>query len=102
MLSTNNLINCLVFTNNDSPPWKLTFVYSPPNCASKHGFWDSLDAIGRSFEGPWMIIGDFNAVLNSADKLGGLPVSRPSRGGLRGLIYDHGLIDSGFIGCPYT
>lgn len=100
--SSSNFINCLVFTNVDIPPWKLTLVYGPPTRTMRQGFWDSLDEIDQSFKGPWLIIGDFNEVLNGVDKQGGMPVAGPSRAGLRKLITVHELIDTGFIGCLYT
>lgn len=40
--------------------------------------------------------------MKGVDKQGGLPVAGPRQGGLRQLISNHGLIDLGFIGCPFT
>lgn len=45
--------------------------------------------------GSWLVIGDFNIILSSADKLGGKVVASPSHGGLRKIMDDHGLIDLG-------
>lgn len=49
-----------------------------------------------------MIIGDFNVVLTSADKMGGQAVAGSSSGGLRRIIDENGLIDMGFDGYAFT
>lgn len=58
--------------------------------------------IGDEYSGPWLIVGDFNMLLNPADKLGRIVVASSSRGGLRKLINDHAWIDLGFEGSKYT
>lgn len=61
-----------------------------------------MDIIGKAHSQPWLIIGDFNTVLSSSDKMGGRDVANTSNGGLRKLVDDHGYIDLGFEGHAYT
>lgn len=54
------------------------------------------------FDGPWFLAGDFNALLEQKDKLGGIPFSSGSVCKFRKLVDDLGLTDLGFVGYPYT
>lgn len=58
--------------------------------------------IAAVFNGPWLLIRDFNKVVSQADKVGGKPVASSSSSVLNGLITRRGLLDVGFHGCPFT
>lgn len=45
---------------------------------------------------------DFNTVLHHSDQTRERVVATSSKGGLRSVMNDHGLIDLGFGGHPYT
>lgn len=60
----------------------------------------NVKVIGESFDGPWMVIGDFNSVLTSEDKVGGQPVASSSNRGLSRVINHNGLM--GFEGFAFT
>lgn len=102
MVSSPHFINSLVFDSGVGEPWKLTLVYGPPNPTRRGSFWEDLGDIGNQFAGPWCLIGEFNAVLSSTNKLGGNAVASSSRGGFRRLINENGLIDLGFEGHAFT
>lgn len=93
---TDNYINSLVFDNSTNVPWQLTAVYGPPVPHQRQLFWVDLSTISNSFAGAWFVIGDFNVVLSSVDKIGGRPVASSNRGGFQKMINDKGLIDLGF------
>ena len=46
----------------------MTIVYGPPAIGDRHKLWDFKDQVHESLIGsgdmPWMLIGDFNQVLN--------------------------------------
>lgn len=93
----------VMVTEGDYPiPWMMTMVYGPPIISLRPQFLDSLSAIGSSFTGDWLVLGDFNMVLTSADKMGGDPIASSSRNGFRRLLDDHSLIDLGFDGFAFT
>jgi hypothetical protein len=48
--------------------WSLTAVYGPQEDAHKLLFLEELEAIRDQCSGPWAITGDFNLILNEADK----------------------------------
>ncbi|CAN1160729.1 hypothetical protein LINPERHAP2_LOCUS23513 [Linum perenne] len=47
-------------------------------------------------------MGDFNAILNSSEKEGGLPLRRESTEPFQDFIFSNGLIDMGFSGQTFT
>lgn len=102
VVANNFLINCMVFDDPITSSWQFTAIYGPPTHCLRAEFWDSKTRIGATFSGPWIVIGDFNMILDQADKNGGRLVSTSSTGGLRKFIDDNGLIDLGFKGYAYT
>lgn len=77
-------------------------MYGPPIPTLRADFWESLTTIGIAFFRPWCLIGDFNALLNQEDKLGGRSVTSSSNSSFQKFINDLGLIDVGFLDHPYT
>ncbi|KAK6780331.1 hypothetical protein RDI58_022515 [Solanum bulbocastanum] len=53
----------------------MTFVYASNGREERKGLWSNLTQIGVGIRNPWAILGDFNAVLHSEDRLGGNPVT---------------------------
>ncbi|KAG8371223.1 hypothetical protein BUALT_Bualt13G0065400 [Buddleja alternifolia] len=70
--------------------------------AAKARFWDTLIEIGNTFNGPWLILGDFNAIFSQKEKKGGHQFVSSSFGGFKGFIDEGDLVDLGFEGNPYT
>lgn len=102
LIDTPHLINCLVSPGISCTPWQLTLVYGPPIISHRYLFWDNLTKIGDTFNGAWLVAGDFNAILEQKDKIGGRPISSASSGGFHGMLDTNGLIDLGFYGHAYT
>jgi hypothetical protein len=59
-------------------------------------------SVGGNFDPSWLCIGDFNAFLSQADKLGGRPVVHSANVGFKNFINHFGVVDLGFAGNPYT
>lgn len=70
--------------------WMLSFVYGPNDCNEMFNFWYYLEAVGDSFVGPWLCLGDFNALLNSSDKKRGIPISGSSSNGFLTFMLNAG------------
>ena len=49
-------------------PWWLTTVYGPQEDADKVLFLEELEAIRDDCQGPWVVAGDFNLILDPADR----------------------------------
>lgn len=52
----------MMFGEPSFKPWALSFVRNPYDGRAKEAFWDELNGIGQLFGGPWLILGDFNAL----------------------------------------
>lgn len=46
--------------------WELTTVYAPPTASKRRSFWEKLYEV--KIKDPWLIIGDFNCVLNDEER----------------------------------
>lgn len=49
----------------------LTCVYGDPVRERRHTVWEKLESIGLSRNNAWILIGDFNELLDNSEKLGG-------------------------------
>lgn len=49
----------------------LTCVYGDPVTENRHRVWERLESIGVARDNAWVLIGDFNELLDNSEKLGG-------------------------------
>ena len=82
-------------------PWSLTTVYGPTQDQLKPEFLDELRAIRASTPGRWAVTGDFNLILEAADKNND-KLHRRLMGKFRRLLNDLELKEQGLIGRRYT
>lgn len=50
-------------------------MYGSYDMSSRKLLWQDLRRLGRNVDAPWLIQGDFNAVLSNGDKIGGIPIN---------------------------
>ena len=79
--------------------WLFSAIYASPRFAERSVLWNNLINVVELHSMPWVIAGDFNESLSSADKLGGRDVSIR-----RSLILKDkcNMIDLGFSGSRFT
>ena len=53
--------------------WWLTCFYGWPKATQRNKSWELLSHLKSFVEGPWLCIGDFNAILQSSEKLSKRP-----------------------------
>ncbi|XP_024195607.1 uncharacterized protein LOC112198715 [Rosa chinensis] len=82
------------------PAWMLTVVYASPTHTTRSSLWPYFDNLAAITNLPWMLIGDFNELVSSADKSCGPFTGR--FGALRDWINMNALIDMGYKGSCYT
>jgi hypothetical protein len=70
-------ISGLIYANPPHQPWLLSCVYCPSTWQDKQSFWTAN--IGHSFAGPWLIMGDLNAIASPSEKIGGIPFAHPPK-----------------------
>lgn len=57
--------------SNVLPAFHSTLVYAKCTAAERQSLWFSLCLLHSQLDGPWLVAGDFNCVLNADEKLGG-------------------------------
>ncbi|XP_019166798.1 PREDICTED: uncharacterized protein LOC109162582 [Ipomoea nil] len=80
------------------PPWYLASVYGSPAHHLHRRLRTDLRQAENSITGPWIVVGDFNAVLNSEETSNYSSFSSHRSADFRNWIQDEGLIDLGFSG----
>lgn len=69
-------------------PWQFTGVYGPTIRSAKPCFWDMLKRIGEAFQGPWLVMSDFNYITGQHEKKRGRPFASSRSGGFKHMIDD--------------
>ncbi|XP_077252037.1 uncharacterized protein LOC143891329 [Tasmannia lanceolata] len=80
----------------------LSLVYASCSMVERRELWSYLSDCSQIFHTAWLVGGDFNALLNAREKLGGRPPNPVSCREFQGAIDDAGLIDAGFTGSRFT
>jgi len=47
----------------DQAPWRGSFVYGEPRVENRHRMWDLLHNLCGEWDGPWLVMGDFNEAM---------------------------------------
>jgi ribonuclease HI len=101
---SSNHIDMLVKLTNDDVEWRCTGLYGFPETANKHKTCDLINHLANSYSiNRWLIMGDFNLVLNSEEKQGGRNLTSNTLINLfRDTLQNYNLSDLGYVGDPYT
>lgn len=81
--------------------WTLTCCYGWPKASQKHKTWAMLSHLSSLVQGPWCCIGDFNAILQSSEKLSRFPPSFKQMDEFHMTLDSCNLADLRFIGYKY-
>ncbi|XP_059451039.1 uncharacterized protein LOC132181825 [Corylus avellana] len=95
-------ISCMVVSDPPHRSWLISCVYAPHTVQNRFALWSNLSALGSSFGGAWLLLGDFNAILSSADKCGGRNFGSTSHMDFVDFVHSNALVDLGFIGNNFT
>ncbi|XP_070025348.1 uncharacterized protein [Nicotiana sylvestris] len=80
----------------------LTLIYAKCDAIERIELWDSLYAMARDMDTPWLVGGDFNVIWDEEEKFGGLPVSLNEIDDFRHCVNTCNLFDLGFKGNIFT
>ncbi|XP_019264059.1 PREDICTED: uncharacterized protein LOC109241742 [Nicotiana attenuata] len=72
---TDQAVTCMVSHNRLQMGFMMTIVYAFNTKEERRSLWNYLDTVSKNVGGPWIVMGDFNSVLHTDDKVGGNPVS---------------------------
>lgn len=82
--------------------WRLTGYYGFPERARRRNSWNLIRSLASSSNYPWVLIGDFNDLLNIRDKMGGSDHPNWCINGFREVITECNLHDLPLYGYPFT
>ncbi len=82
--------------------WLLSSIYASLRFLERKVLRDNLPNVATLHNLPWLLAGDFNEVLSSDDKFGGLPVNLRRSNLFNNCLNACGMIDLGFHGPRFT
>jgi hypothetical protein len=84
--STSQLLHCRVQDSNKQFMYYLTAVYAMNQLTERKGLWRDLARLKQAVSGPWGVMGDFNNVLCSRDRIGGREVTEAEFVDMRNMM----------------
>ncbi|XP_057481140.1 uncharacterized protein LOC130768162 [Actinidia eriantha] len=91
--STAQAIHCVATCKSTSIKFAVSFIYAFNSIVGRRPLWDSLYNFNVSLELPWLLLGDFNNVLRSEERVNGRPVNSYETRDFRKCCYDLGISD---------
>jgi hypothetical protein len=83
-------------------PWKFIGFCGHPDRDHRNESWQLLSWLERANLKPWLVLRDFNEIVDNSEKVGGIPRIERQMEGFRKVIRDYNLGDLGFKGCKFT
>jgi hypothetical protein len=99
---TRRHINAVVKGPNRESQCFLTCFYGHPLPHKRHESWELLAHLKNLCPGAWMVVGDFNEIVNQSEKIGGAQRREGQMVLFRNVLEDCGLSDLGFLGSKFT
>ncbi|XP_062028960.1 uncharacterized protein LOC133744958 [Rosa rugosa] len=95
-------IDAVIQGGPGEPRWRMTGFYGYARTVEHDRSWQLLKYLGDSDSLPWVIIGDFNEILNNGEKIDGPPRAERQIRGFREALGYCDLLDLGFQGSRAT
>ncbi|XP_061375403.1 uncharacterized protein LOC133317554 [Gastrolobium bilobum] len=73
--SSAQIIHCNLLDKNSGKNVCMSFVYGLHSITARRALWLNLLSIGANMNSPWLVFGDFNSILCTADRVNGTAVS---------------------------
>uniref|UniRef100_A0A2N9IFC0 CCHC-type domain-containing protein n=1 Tax=Fagus sylvatica TaxID=28930 RepID=A0A2N9IFC0_FAGSY len=102
LAATEQEIHAVVKVRSSNFSWLLSAIYASPRFLERKVLWDNLSQVASLHNLPWLLAGDFNEVLSSEDKFGGLPVNLRRSQLFSNCLNNCGMMDLGFHGPRFT
>ncbi|XP_075636620.1 uncharacterized protein LOC142608841 [Castanea sativa] len=95
-------IHTAVKVRASSSNWMFSAVYASPRSAERRILWNNLSIVTELHNLSWVIAGDFNEPLSSADKFGGRVVNSSRSLLFKECLEKCNMVDLGFSGPRFT
>ncbi|XP_061366248.1 uncharacterized protein LOC133309482 [Gastrolobium bilobum] len=95
-------IHTKLFWKDQNKEELFTVVYGSPRKMERKGMWDSLIRLKNNINGPWALMGDFNAYLRPSEKKGGGEPNWKATQEFQDCLDTCGLADLAFKGPSFT
>ncbi|XP_020249117.1 uncharacterized protein LOC109826498 [Asparagus officinalis] len=96
-------ITCAVKTTDGRLSCIISSIYGSNHLVARKNLWSELSQIHQSIGNlPWLICGDFNALISNEEKLGGSMLSEADTKDFKQFIEDCNLLHLKTIGCFFT
>ncbi|GKU97282.1 hypothetical protein SLEP1_g10449 [Rubroshorea leprosula] len=106
ILSTSNQATHAVIQVSNNPlfpfNWFFSCIYDRPHFEIRNILWQELTTMANVIQGPWMIIGDFNDVVDQSEKFGGNDISQTRVRAYLDCMNNCNMVDLGLIGNRFT
>ncbi|XP_061353952.1 uncharacterized protein LOC133298637 [Gastrolobium bilobum] len=95
-------VHTRIMHNNSRKVEFVTFIYASRRRCEKSSLWGNLRDLAETCEDAWMVIGDFNAMVDNSEKVGGSDFCWGSAQDFQNCLMDCNLNDLGFKGPMFT
>ncbi|CAK8544062.1 unnamed protein product [Lathyrus sativus] len=96
------MIHCGIHDVNGVFQTWMTTIYALNQLEQRRKLWEDLKQIHDSQQGPWFLMGDFNNLTKSMDRIGGNLVTEKEFEDLRSLMDHAGLFEKDITGDYFT
>lgn len=76
----------------------ISTIYASPNPMKRKSLWDYLGVLDAQINELWVIAGDFNAIIDGFERVGGANSTKNRCMHLREFMFNNSLHDLGFNG----
>ena len=100
--SSAQLIHCQVKERSKGFQFNLSVIYGFNTIEQRKSLWTDLNKMAQNVISPWLIIGDFNAVLSPQDRQAGAPVNESEIRDFADCVKTMGIHELQWKGSYYT
>ncbi|KAL4367315.1 hypothetical protein GQ457_05G009200 [Hibiscus cannabinus] len=91
-----------VIFSSSEPPVFVSAIYASPNASLRRFIWSQLIALDPGSDNAWILGGDFNAIYDPEDRLGGARSRLGTSRGMADFVFEAGLSAVKFRGPRFT
>ncbi|KAL0293596.1 UNVERIFIED_CONTAM: hypothetical protein Sradi_6928000 [Sesamum radiatum] len=96
-------VHCRAFNKRLHTRCLITVLYGAYDLIPRRNLWSALCNLSAVISNePWLVLGDFNAVMDDSEVYGRAADTSVSMTEFRNCIRDSGLVQLPFTGCPFT